>query len=150
MSYWIFSSITLENIETAYKNMVWGFWDREAGKKQRMNWRSFIRKYNQIKPFDIAVFQIANTGEIHAMGVIRETYYDDQTPIWSKEFESNRILFPWRIHFSAMVFSKEPVIKKFIRIQDYIDGYGLGELEPHDFNVILEAFRRKFGEISVR
>jgi len=28
----------------------------------KKNWRSFIRKYNQIKPFDVAVFQIAKTG----------------------------------------------------------------------------------------
>ncbi|MDI3497822.1 MULTISPECIES: hypothetical protein [Archaeoglobus] len=49
-----------------------------------------------------------------------------------------------------MIFSREPVVKKYIRIQDYLDGYGIGELEPHDFNVIIDAFRQKFGEISVR
>ncbi|MDI3502935.1 MAG: hypothetical protein PWR13_2 [Archaeoglobi archaeon] len=150
MTYWIFSSNSLENIEIGYRNMIWGFWDRDAGEKQKKNWRSFIRKYNLIKPFDIAVFQIAKTGEIHAIGVVKEKGYDDQTPVWRSEFDQKRVLYPWRVYFSAMIFSKEPVIKKYIRIQDYLDGYGIGELEPHEFNTILNALRQKFDEISVR
>ncbi|AAB99386.1 hypothetical protein MJ_1369 [Methanocaldococcus jannaschii DSM 2661] len=150
MTYWLFSSNNIRNIEICYNHMIWGFWDRNAGEKQKKNWRSFIRKYNQIKPFDVAVFQIAKTGEIHAIGVIKETYYDDQTPIWDNEINLNKVTFPWRVSFSVIIFSKEAVIKRFIKIQDYIDGYGLGELEHHDFNEILKAFQKKFGMISIK
>jgi len=155
MTYWIFSSNNLENIETGCKHLLWGFFDpdyisedREKLKdKLKKNWRNFLGKYNQIKPFDIAVFQIAKTGEIHAIGVIKERYFDDQTPIWDIELKLKRVIFPWRVSFSAMIFSGEPVVKKFVKIQDYIDGYGLGVLEPHEFNFILKAFQEKFGNI---
>jgi hypothetical protein len=26
-----------------YERPPWGFWDREAGEKQRRNWRSFVK-----------------------------------------------------------------------------------------------------------
>lgn len=51
-----------------------------------------------------------------------------------------RFLFPWRVQFAIMIFSKEPVIRKFVKIQDYIDGYGLGELEQHEFGSISIIF----------
>jgi len=47
---WLFSSSDLENIRTAYERLIWGFWDREVGPKQRRNWR-FIRAYNKIPTF---------------------------------------------------------------------------------------------------
>jgi len=40
MTYWVFSSNSLENIEIGYRNMIWGFWDRDAGEKQKKNWRT--------------------------------------------------------------------------------------------------------------
>jgi len=28
-------------------------------------------------------------GDIHAVGIVRERFYDDQTPIWSREIEKS-------------------------------------------------------------
>jgi hypothetical protein len=37
MAIWLFSSTDLENIRVGYERLLWGFWDREAGEKQRRN-----------------------------------------------------------------------------------------------------------------
>jgi hypothetical protein len=94
MKFWIFSSKNIENIEIAKERLLWRFWDKEAGDKQRKNWRDFIRIYNMIKPFDVVIFQIAGTGEIHAKGIVKGTFYDDETPIWPDEKKQNSVLFP--------------------------------------------------------
>ena len=143
MNFWLFSSINVENIEVAKNRLLWGFWDREAGEKQRRNWRAFIRIYNKIKPFDIVVFQVARTGEIHAIGIVKETYYDDQTPIWPREREQRRILYPWKVSFCSIIFSKKPFISHFIRIDNYVDGYGKGELPEHGFRRILSEIQKQ-------
>jgi len=31
-------------------------------------------------------------GDIHAVGIVRERFYNDQTPIWNQELEEGRIL----------------------------------------------------------
>jgi hypothetical protein len=143
MNFWIFSSRNIENIEVAKKNLLWGFWDREAGEKQRKNWRSFIRLYNKIKPFDIVIFQIAKTGEIHAIGIVKETYYDDQTPIWPDETKQNTVLFPWRVSFCNLIFSKKPFTSHFAKIENYVDGYGIGELSEYEFRRILTEVQKQ-------
>ena len=33
MKKWIFASKNLENIERAFERLMWGFWDRDVGKK---------------------------------------------------------------------------------------------------------------------
>lgn len=141
MNFWLFSSKNIENIEVAKERLLWGFWDREAGDKQRQNWRSFIRLYNKIKPFDIVFFQIAKTGEIHAFGVVKETYYDDQTPIWPNE--QRHILFPWKVSFCSIIFSDKPFITHFVKIESYIDGYGIGELSEFEFRRILTEIQKQ-------
>ena len=143
MSFWLFSSNDVDNIRRGYERLVWGFWDREAGEKQRRNWRSFIRVHNRIKPFHIAIFQVARTGEVHAIGVVKETQYDDQTPIWNNEIEQNRVLYPWKVSLSAIVFSEKPFVKHFIKIENYIDGYGIGEIPEHEFRKILDDVKSK-------
>jgi len=142
MSSWLVSSKDIENIKIAKERLLWGFWDREAGEKQRKHWRAFIRLFNRIKPFDVIVFQIATTGEIHAIGIVKETFYDDQTPVWS--IEKNRVLFFWKVSFSSILFSEEPFITHFIKIEGYIDGYGMGELSESDLRRILEKVKEKF------
>jgi len=142
MSSWLVSSKNIENIKVAKERLLWGFWDREAGEKQRKHWREFIRLFNRIKPFDIIVFQIATTGEIHAIGIVKETFYDDQTPVWP--MEKNGVLFPWKVSFSSILFSEEPFITHFIKIEGYIDGYGMGELSESDLRRILEKVKEKF------
>ena len=143
MGAWLFASSDLENIRTAYERLIWGFWDREAGRRQRRNWRSFIRTYNKIRPFDYVLIQIAKTGEIHAMAVVKDKYYDDQTPIWSAELEQRRILFPWRVPFCFIIYSEEPILRRFIEIQNYIDGYGLGEIMERDIADVIKAMEEK-------
>lgn len=120
-----------------------GFWDREAGVKQRRNWRRFIKLYNEIKAFDTAVIQVAGTGEIHAIGVVKETFYDDQTPIWPREFDEHRVLYPWRVSFANMLYSDSPFTVLFVKIESYVDGYGVGELPEHEFRKILADLKTK-------
>jgi len=141
MNTWIFSSKTVENIKVARDRLLWGFWDREAGEKQQKNWRQFIRQYNRIKPFDIVFFQIAKTGEIHATGVVKETYFDDQTPVWPQE--QNQVIFPWKVSFCSMLFSEEPFVSHFVKIASYIDGYGIGELPEHEFRRVLTKIQKQ-------
>jgi len=143
MNLWLFSSKNIENIEVAKERLLWGFWDREAGEKQRRNWRVFIKLYNKIKPFDIVVFQIAKTGEIHAIGIVKETYYDDQTPIWPVEQKQNRVLFPWKVSFCNLIFSKKPFVSHFVNIESYVDGYGIGELREYEFRRILTEVQKQ-------
>ena len=143
MALWIFSSNTAKNIQIAKERLMWGFWDREAGKKQRENWRQFIRLYNKIKPFDIALIQIARTGEIHAIAIIKDTYHDDQTPVWPNEMQQKQVLYPWRVSFSNILFSDTPFTLHFIKLENYIDGYGLGELPEHEFRKILDDVKAK-------
>ena len=140
MGVWLFSSRDSSNIRRGFERLIWGFWDRDAGKKQRRNWRNFIRLFNRIQPFDIVVFQVAQTGDIHGLGGVKRTYYDDQTPVWDIELRERRVLFPWRVKLSFMIFSEEPVISRFIDIQDYVDGYGIGSLPQHEVHSILSAF----------
>jgi hypothetical protein len=141
MSFWLFSSNNVDNIRRAYERLMWGFWDREAGEKQRKNWRSFIRAFNRIKPFHVVVFQVARSGEVHAIGVVKETYYDDQTPIWDNELEQNRVLYPWKVSLSAVLFSENSFVKHFIKIENYIDGYGIGEIPEHEFRRIFDDIK---------
>ena len=145
MSVWLFSSSNLDHIRRAYERLVWGFWDRPTQAKtdfQRRlikNWRSFIRMFNRIKPFDYAVIQIAGSGHIHALGVIKSTGYDDQTPIWDKEIQQRRVLFPWRVYFSFIIFSERPITTLYTKISDYIDGYGISELPIHELRHIIDS-----------
>ena len=143
MSFWLFSSKSLENIEVAKERLLWGFWDRDSGEKFRRNWRAFIRLYNRIKPFDIVVFQVARSGSIHAIGIVKEKYFDDQTPIWPAEREKGQILYPWKVSFSSLIYSKTPFATHFIKIENYVDGYGIGELPEHDFRTILNEIQKK-------
>ena len=143
MGYWIFSSNTLQNIEIAKERLIWGFWDREAGERQRKNWRPFIRLYNRIRPFDAVFFQIAKTGEIHAVGIVKEVHFDDQTPIWPQEQAQNQVLFPWRVELCNILFSDKSFVSHFTSIANYIDGYGIGELSVHEFRRILTELQRK-------
>ena len=139
MAVWLFSSKDIDSIRRGFERLVWGFWDRDAGEKQRRNWRNFIRLFNRIQPFDIAIFQIAKTGDIHGLGGVRRTYYDDQTPIWDDELKQHKVLFPWKVKLSFMIFSEEPVTSRFISIQDYVDGYGIGSFPRHEVRSILSA-----------
>ncbi|MCY0868114.1 MAG: hypothetical protein OWQ48_02645 [Desulfurococcus sp.] len=146
---WLFTSRNIENIKVARDRLLWGFWDRDAGVKQKKNWRAFIRLYNNIKPFDIAAFQIKNTGEIHGLGLVKRTYYDDQTPVWPDEIGKNRVLYPWRIEFSSIIFSEKPFTTHYIKIENYVDGYGIGELPEHELRRILESIRKQLGQLNI-
>jgi hypothetical protein len=141
MNYWIFSSKNLENIKVAKERLLWGFWDRDTGPKFQKNWRAFIRLYNKIKPFDIVIFQIAGTGKIHGIGIVKETYFDDQTPVWPNERE--RVLFPWKVAFSNIIYSEKPFTSHYIRIENYVDGYGIGELPEHEFRRIIHEVQKQ-------
>lgn len=83
------------------------------------------------------------TGEIHAMAIVKEKYYDDQTPIWKAEIEQRHIIWPWRIPFCFMIYSEQAILRRFIEIQNYIDGYGLGEIAIRDIADVIEVLEEK-------
>jgi len=93
---WIFASKSKKNIRRAYERLIWGFWDRDVARssssKLVRNWRSFLRLYNNISNGDIVFFQITETGDIHVVGIAKEKFYDDQTPIWDQEIEEKKFL----------------------------------------------------------
>jgi len=144
---WIFSSKNRENIRKAYERLVWGFWDRDLAKSEESklvkNWRHFLRLYNNIATGDLVFFQIAKTGEIHAMGIVKDKYYDDQTLIWDSELERNTVLFPWRVFFYIVIYSEEPFTRYFIDLKNYVDGYGIGEVPLHEAKSILNEIEKK-------
>lgn len=139
MAVWLVASTSLGNIRRAYERLLWGFWDRDAGEKQRRNWRSFIHLFNSVKPFDHLVFQIARTGEIHGLATVKTKYYDDQTPIWDNELRQNRVLYPWRIELAFMIYSEKPIRRRYVKLSDYLDGYGIGEYPQHEYNNLIDA-----------
>jgi hypothetical protein len=122
---------------------MWGFWDRDAGTKQRQNWRRFVMTYQRLKPFDHAIIQMAKTGDLHAFGVIKGSYFDDQTPVWPEEIRQGKVLFPWKVSFSLILFSEGAIMKRFIKGGDYIDGYGLGEARPQDTGDLIAAIENR-------
>ena len=147
---WLFSSRDLESIRRGYERLLWGFWDvrsaksKELREKLESNWRRFLSSYNNIKPFDIVAIQVARSGKIHAIGVVKRTFYDDQTIVWPLEEKKGRVLYPWRVSFHIMIFSEEPITTLNIDKRDYVDGYGLGRLQAHHLNIILDAISNKF------
>ncbi|MDW8076876.1 MAG: hypothetical protein RMJ14_04490 [Nitrososphaerota archaeon] len=42
-----------------------------------------------------------------------------------------------------MIFAGEPFTTQYITIENYIDGYGIGELSDHEFRRILEEIQHK-------
>jgi hypothetical protein len=111
--------------------------------KQKQNWRRFVMSYQRIRPFDHAIFQLAKTGELHAFGVAKERFFDDQTLVWPEETRQRKVLFPWRVSFSLVLFSEEPLMSRFIKAGDYIDGYGLGEVGAQDLGDLIQTFEKK-------
>ena len=146
MVVWLFSSKNFENLKVAQEHLMWAFWDRGVGKKQRENWRAFIRMFNRIRPFDIALFQIARTGKIYGIGIVKQTYYDDQTPVWPEEIKNKRVLFPWRVELAMFLLSRVPLSTRFISIENYLDGYGIAEVPEHYFRSILNEVLQRLQE----
>jgi len=96
------------------------------------------------------LFQIAKTGEIHAIGIVKDKHYDDQTPVWPLELEEEKVLFPWRVEFIFIFFSKEPITKLNIKKHNYVDGYGIGEVEIHEAQSVLRVLEEKLKDMKIR
>lgn len=45
MNLWVFSSRSVENIRVAKDRLIWGFWDREIGEKQRRNYDLIVEDF---------------------------------------------------------------------------------------------------------
>jgi len=155
MSAWLFSSNDLENIKVGFEHLMWGFWDRDAPVSEKLkqkltkNWRLFIKTYNRIKPFDHCLIQITRTGDIHAIAVIKNKQFDDQTPIWPLEIRTGKVHYPWRVEFSLVIYTERPILKRFTKIENYIDGYGLAEITSTDLTDVLNALS-KCTEIKIK
>ncbi|MHA1677009.1 MAG: hypothetical protein ACTSU6_07515 [Candidatus Njordarchaeales archaeon] len=115
-----------------------GKWDLNRGETGAL-----LGLITRSRPFDYVIIQIAKTGEIHALAIVKDKYYDDQTPIWRMEIKQRRVLFPWRVPFCFIIFSEEPILRRFIEIQNYIDGYGLGEITDGDIRDVIKAIEEK-------
>jgi hypothetical protein len=128
--------------------MLWGFPDRKRSKNERYsrNWKDFVKWYNRISTGDIVVFQLYKPRYlIHAIGVVKDRHYDDETPVFREEDDSGDVIYPWRITFSLMIFSPEPIVELAVPTEDYLRGYGLGKLSRPDFDVILGGLRDEVG-----
>jgi len=60
-----------------------------------------------------------------------------------------RALYPWRVSFYIAVYSEEPAAKLYTGIENYVDGYGIGELPNHEAQQILEKLREKLRNINI-
>ena len=41
-----------------------------------------------------------------------------------------------------MIYSEKPILRRFIKIESYIDGYGLAEASPTDLTDVLNALSK--------
>ena len=158
---WIFSSRSRGNIRRAAERLLWGFWDKElvvereeleeckSARKSKLaeNWRQFLRLYSDIQEGDIVFLQMARTGEMHAVGIVKDKHYDDQTPIWDQELKNNKVLFPWRVSFYFMIYSEKPFARLFIKSKEYVKGYGIGEISFHEAKELLDRLKEEYGLI---
>jgi hypothetical protein len=102
LRYWLFFSKSLENVETAVKHLPWGFLSKDRIKEKNEKtaeekWEEFLGYYNNIRPLDIVFFRVQNSERkfyIHAIGIVRDKYYDDLTLIWSNEKKYRAVLYP--------------------------------------------------------
>ncbi|MEM0096800.1 MAG: hypothetical protein QW660_09260 [Candidatus Bathyarchaeia archaeon] len=92
---------------------------------------------------------MAKTGDIHAIAVIRDKQFDDQTPIWPLEISKGKVYYPWRVEFSMIMYSEKPIMRRFTKIENYIDGYGLAEITLTDLIDALNAMS-KCPEIKIK
>uniref|UniRef100_A0A7J3Z8R9 Uncharacterized protein n=1 Tax=Ignisphaera aggregans TaxID=334771 RepID=A0A7J3Z8R9_9CREN len=78
-----------------------------------------------------------------AKGVVKDKYYDDQTPIWDVELKKRTVVFPWRVSFYIVIYLEEPFTRIFTELKNYVDGYGIGEISPHEARAILSEIEKK-------
>lgn len=160
---WIFAftSEKEENIHIAVDRLIWGFHDgrgAKKGTKLSANWRRFVGMYNNISEGDVVLFQMRETGGIHALGIVRDKLYDDQTHIWDdgnkdkKDEDENKnakkefAKYPWRVRFHIITYFGEKLgVKLYAHMKDYLDGYGIGLVECHEVKPLLDALRDKYG-----
>jgi len=149
--YWVFASKNKENIKTASERLLWGFWRKPYDSESPLanNWRQFLHYYNNISAGDVVFFQLAGSGDIHAIGVVKKRFYDDQTPVWPEEFNKGEILFPWRVSFYVIIYSEKPLGTYFTYLENYVDGYGIGKLLCHEAETVLERLREKLKAMDI-
>jgi hypothetical protein len=151
LRYWLFFSKSLENVETAVKHLLWGFPSKDRIKEKdekttEEKWEKFLGYYNSIKPLDVVFFQIQNSEKkfyIHAIGIVRDKYYDDQTLIWSDEKKNRAVLYPWRVSFGIIIYSEEPFKEFNVPKERYLAGYGIAELTEDEVSDIIRSVERK-------
>ena len=81
--------------------------------------------------------------------MIKSTQFDDQTLIWPLEIQRGKVYYPWRVEFSLIIYSEKPILRRFIKIESYIDGYGLAEASSTDLTDALNALS-KCPELKIR
>jgi hypothetical protein len=74
---------------------------------------------------------------------VRDKYYDDQTLIWSDEKKSGTVLYPWRVSFSIIIYSKEPFKEFNVPKERYLAGYGIAELTEDEVSDIIKSVEGK-------
>ncbi|MCD6465914.1 hypothetical protein J7L27_06075 [Candidatus Bathyarchaeota archaeon] len=153
-SFWMFFSTSAEDIDIAFQNRIWGFWHkdlvREGSLREKLvrTWKQFLKAYSQMKPLDLAFFQTKLRGSLCVVGlaVLGEKFYDDQTIIFTWEKNAKRVLFPFRIKLNFGMYSlSEPIIEKSLPTHEWIEGQGIGRLEPSDILPLVSSLEKRTG-----
>jgi len=154
--YWVFASKNKKNIKTASERLLWGFRNKPCDSKSSskkselaMNWQPFLYLYNNLSVGDVVFFQLAESGDIHAVGLVKDKFYDDQTPVWPEEFNRGKVLFPWRVSFYFVIYSEEPLGTYFTHLKNYVKRYGIGEAPPHEAEAVLERLGEKLKSMGI-
>ena len=147
-NYWVLSSYSIENIRRAHERLMWGFTDPTIMQEDKYskNWRDFIKWYNNILPGDIMAFQLFKERRyfIHGLSIVREKFYDDETPIWNNE-KDRQVLYPWKVRFSLMLYSESAITELAIPTHEYTAGYGIGKLSRGDLELIIQNLEKATG-----
>jgi len=114
-SYWTLSG-TLENWRVALERGVWGVSERARG------------LWARVQPGDIVVFYATRTGVI-GYGVV-EGKFESGEPLWPREREEGRALWPYRIRIKVeRVFEKPKP-----RPKDMLVAFAINKLSEETFN----------------
>ncbi len=120
MQYWLLSG-TPENWEIALEKGVWGVSEKAKG------------LWNKIREGDVVVFYATGKKGILGYGRVVEKYRDE-TPLWPREKEEGRCLWPLKIKFKVEKIFKEPKP----RPKDVFVAFAINKLTQEKFNQILK------------
>lgn len=99
---------TPENFLTALRTATWGF---KHDERLRSQW-------TKLEPGDIIFFHSSKSesrflkptelsSKIVGFGVVGNHFFEGKTPLWIEEFAAQKVIYPWRFHFSEIYLFAE-------------------------------------------